>query len=80
MTISDPRAGMETPRHGNDRAQTRPGAGIADPGRVPGGGTGRPDPEVPERCRRHVKTGFGPLSVIGLAPWRVGAGSLIMLV
>lgn len=31
-------------------------AGIDDPGRVSGAGTGRPDPEVPERARRRTFT------------------------
>jgi hypothetical protein len=43
---------METFRHDDDRVQARPSARDANPGRVPGAGMQRPDPEVPERARR----------------------------
>lgn len=38
--------------------------GIADPGRVDGVGTGRPDPEVPERARRRTFTARYKLAVL----------------
>jgi hypothetical protein len=38
--------------------------GIADPGRVPGAGTGRPDPEVPERARRRTFTARYKLEIL----------------
>ncbi len=41
-----------------------PVLGIADPGRVDGVGTGRPDPEVPERARRRTFTARYKLAVL----------------
>ncbi len=38
--------------------------GIADPGRVPGAGTGRPDPEVPQRARRRTFTAQYKLEIV----------------
>ncbi len=38
--------------------------GIEDPGRVAGVGTGRPDPEVPERARRRTFTAQYKLDVL----------------
>src|SRR2546423_2965414 len=38
--------------------------GIADPGRVPGGGRKRPDPEVPERARRRTFTAQYKLEIL----------------
>ncbi len=42
------------------------GTGIEDPGPVPGddAGTGRPDPEVPERARRRTFTAKYKLEVV----------------
>jgi transposase len=38
--------------------------GIEDPGRVDGAGTGRPDPEVPERAKRRTFTAKYKLEVL----------------
>jgi transposase len=38
--------------------------GIEDPGRVSGGGTQRPDPEVPERARRRTFTARYKLEIL----------------
>ncbi len=38
--------------------------GIEDPGRVPGAGAGRPDPEVPERARRRRFTAAYKLEIL----------------
>src|SRR5436305_14564032 len=38
--------------------------GLADPGRVPGAGTGRPDPEVPQRARRRTFTAQYKLEIV----------------
>jgi transposase len=39
-------------------------AGIEDPGRVPGAGAERPDPEVPERARRRTFTAKYKLEIL----------------
>ena len=41
-----------------------PAAGVGDPGRVDGAGTGRPDPEVPERARRRSFTARYKLDIL----------------
>jgi transposase-like protein len=38
--------------------------GVEDPGRVDGAGTGRPDPEVPERARRRSFTAQYKLEIV----------------
>jgi transposase len=38
--------------------------GVEDPGRVDGAGTGRPDPEVPERARRRTFTAQYKLDIV----------------
>ena len=38
--------------------------GVEDPGRVDGDGTGRPDPEVPERARRRTFTAQYKLDIV----------------
>lgn len=53
LMISDLRAGMERLPDRTSTVTTPDRApGIADPGRVSGGGRQRPDPEVPQRARR----------------------------
>src|SRR5215217_1040438 len=39
-------------------------AGVEDPGRVDSAGTGRPDPEVPERARRRTFTAQYKLDIV----------------